>query len=202
MFLRTFRNMCNDASYDQYHKPVSSPLPPHLQDDNDPPQVQPHTHHPETNLPIPHGTNLSIVPPHSHANTKVEDHDHQPEQEDQKIEPSKKESKVGEEHENVSTKESRKDKEFLEGFMKEVVGNTTKGEAEPTSPSPTVPFKWPKITDHPILTGEAADVKPDGRSNMDEHHNKGHKDEMTEGPATSHVTKIGDTWHYTAQCVH
>ena len=177
---------------------------PYPQDDDNPSQA--HSHQPETNLSSPHeqDTNLSIALPQSPANTNVEDlgHDghveidgHRPGQEDQQVEPPKTESKDGKESENISDKESHKDKQFMHGFMKEVMGKTLKGEAGPPSPLPSAPFKWPEITDHPALNDE---IKPDGRSNTVEHHNEDGKQETnTEGPATSHVTKIGDTWHYT-----
>ena len=75
--------------------------------------------------------------------------------------------------------DSQKDKELMFGFMKEVMGKT-----EPPLPSPSLPLKpngtGSHMVEQPIL-------------------NEGPKQEnATEGRPTSHVTKIGDTWHYTS----
>ena len=79
--------------------------------------MPPHTHHPETNLPIelPHGHGHGHDEGHGHGQKDLLGHGHG---EDMNLEPQKKED--GNKEESVDVKS--KDKQFMADFMRDVVG--------------------------------------------------------------------------------
>lgn len=166
--------------------------------------MPPHTHHPETNLPIelPHGHGHGHDEGHGHGQKDLHGHGYG---EDMNLEPQKKED--GNKEESVDG--NSKDKQFMADFMRDVVGLTT-GENEGGGKTTGAPFKWPTITDHISLADEAKNPqnheKPTGMmehlNNDQEHLNKQTSESEEHKNKNQHVAKIGDTWHYTGDVCH
>ena len=174
--------------------------------------MPPHTHHPETNLPIelPHGQGHGHDEGPGHGQKDFHGHGYG---EDMNQEPQRNED--GNKEESVDGKS--KDKQFMADFMRDVVGLTT-GENEGGGKTTGAPFKWPTITDHISLADEAKNhqkhKKPTGMvehlnnnqehlNNEQEHLNNDQTSEIEEHKnKNQHVAKIGDTWHYTGDVYH